>query len=93
VSGTLTYWVPDGENRFRMLRLTVCSDEDGAGRGLASLRRRRLTRILREASGQGASLSYSDLSMIMLASKSTLKRDVSYLRKLGISMPIGRRVA
>lgn len=93
MSGTLIYWVPDGEGRLKLLRLTVCSDEDADGGGLANQRRRRLTRILSEASGQGASLSYRDLSMIMLASKSTLKRDVSYLRSHGLEMPIGHRAA
>jgi hypothetical protein len=93
MSGTLIYWVPDGENRLRLLRLTVCSEEDGASGGLASQRRKRLTRIIKEALGQGASLSYRDLSMIMLASKSTLKRDISHLRRMGFEMPIGHKVA
>jgi hypothetical protein len=93
MSGTLVYWVPDGMDRFRLLKLTVCSDEDGESGGLASRRRMRLSRILREATRQGARLSYSDLSMIMLSSKSTLKRDVSYLRGLGVDIPIGSRAA
>jgi hypothetical protein len=93
MSGTLIYWVPDGENRLRQLRLTVCSSEDGEGGGTASRRRKMLTRILREASGQGGSLSYRDLCMIMLASKATIKRDISHLRRMGLEMPVGHKAA
>jgi hypothetical protein len=93
MSGTLTYLVPDGADRFKMLRLTVCADEDGEARGLAVQRRKRLSRILSEASGQGAKLSYRDLSIIMLASKSTLKRDLKYLRRHGLDAPMGQRVS
>jgi hypothetical protein len=79
--GKLIYPVPDGADRLKLLRLTVCSDDDGMAGGLASQRRRRLVRILSEASGQGAVLSYRDLSMIMLASKSTIKRDLKLIRR------------
>jgi|Deesub1362A_J573_1020465.scaffolds.fasta_scaffold00004_413 Fic family protein len=92
MSGTLIYWAKDGSNRFKSLRLTVCSEEDRHSRSLASLRRKRLSRILNEALTQGARLSYSDLCMIMLASKATLKRDVSHLRRLGMEVPLGGRV-
>lgn len=91
--GTLIYWVPEGTDRFRQLKLTVCSDDDGLAEGLAGRRRRMLCRILREASVQGVNLSYRDLCMIMLSSKSTLKRDVNYLRGLGVDIPIGHKAA
>ncbi len=77
-----------GENRLRSLKLTVCSEEDRQSSGLADLRRRKLSRLLREALSQGARLSYRDLSIIMLTSKATLKRDVSHLKKLGIETPL-----
>jgi DNA-binding transcriptional ArsR family regulator len=81
MSGTLVYWVPEGGNRIRSLKLTVCSDEDHGG--VSFVRRKRLSRLLKEASMQGAKLSYADLCMIMLASRATLKRDMNYLRKAG----------
>ena len=92
MSGTLVYWVPEGEGRLRSLRLTVCSEDDRQPEGLADLRRKKLSRILTEATAQGARLSYRDLSMIMLVSKATLKRDVSRLRSLGMEIPLGRTV-
>ena len=89
MNGTLTYWVPEGGNRLRSLRLTVCAETDGSCASLMDLRRRRLSRILGEAVAQGARLSYRDLSMIMLTSKATLKRDVSHLRSQGVDVPMG----
>jgi hypothetical protein len=89
MSGTLTYWVPEGENRLRLLKLTVCAEDEGPKYGVVKLRRKRLSRILSEAVAQGVKLRYKDLSMIMLTSKATLKRDVSHLRGQGLEMPIG----
>lgn len=86
MSGTLVYWAPEGGNRLRSLRLTLCREDDQDADDLRELRRKRLDRILREAGAQGARLSYSDLSMIMLTSKATLKRDVSYLRQNGVEV-------
>lgn len=88
MSGTLTYWVSLGDNRLMSVRLTLCSEDDRDTRGLADLRRRRLSRLLNEARLQGARLSYKDLSLIMLTSKATLKRDVSYLKGLGMEIPL-----
>lgn len=90
MSGTLVYWVEEGEGRLRSLKLTVCSDDDRQSGGIANLRRRKLSRLLSEAVTQGGRLSYKDLSMIMLASRATLKRDISHLRKLGVEIPLGR---
>lgn len=86
MSGKLVYWVPEGDGRLKTLKLTVCNEDDRASGGLAELRRKRLGRILSEATAQGAKLSYRDLSMIMLVSRATLKRDVSLMRKLGGGM-------
>jgi hypothetical protein len=89
MSGKLTYWVNDGKDRFRALKLTVCEDVDFQNTlGLSDQRRKRLIRILEEAFHQGARLSYRDLSMIMLTSKATLKRDVSYLRSIGVPVEL-----
>lgn len=73
---------------MRSLKLTVCAEEDRGG--MMSVRRRRLSRLLEEASLQGGRLSYRDLSMIMLSSKATLKRDMSHLRRSGFKIPVGR---
>lgn len=91
MSGTLTYWVLEGENRLRSLKLTVCAEDEGPSHGVVKLRRKRLSRILSEAVAQGVRLSYKDLSMIMLTSKATLKRDVSHLRGQGLELPLGGR--
>lgn len=93
MGGKLTYWVKDGGNRLRALRLTVLSESDRPISGLAGLRRQRLMRIVEEAHRQGGRLSYSDLSIIMLSSRATLKRDVSLLRQNGHHLHIGRAVA
>ncbi len=78
MKGSLMYWVREDRERVRTLKLTVCSDKDsdvlGKG-GLAELRRLRAQRLVSEAETQGARLSYRDLSLILLASKATLKRD------------------
>lgn len=90
MSGTLTYWVSDGGNSLKSLRLTICSDDDFSAEGLAELRRMRLHRILNEALAQGAKLTYNDLSMIMLTSKATIKRDISQMRMHGVAVPAGK---
>jgi hypothetical protein len=89
MDGTLTYWVPESRNRLKSLTLTVCASGEDSGCGIAERRRRRLSRILSEAVAQGARLRYRDLSIIMLASKATLKRDVSHLRRQGMKIAFG----
>jgi hypothetical protein len=92
MAGTLTYWVPDGEDRLKLLRLTVCSLGGTDCGGVTHRRRERVRMLVEEAALQGARLGYGDLAMILLASKATLKRDVSYLRRVGFQVPIGRMV-
>ncbi len=87
MAGILTYWVQEGDNRLRALKLTVCAEDEGSS-GVADLRRRRLSRILAEALAQGARLSYKDLGIIMLTSKATLKRDISHLRGQGVELQL-----
>lgn len=89
MKGILVYWVSDGVNRMRALRLTFCADEDRGA--IPQIRRQRIARILLEADHQGAKLNYRDLSMIMLSSKATLKRDMSYLRKHGQALGIAEK--
>ena len=87
----LTYLAKESGKRLRALRLTVMSEDEGQkGVGLAVRRRMRLARLVSEAHRQGGKLTYSDLSLIMLASRATLKRDVCYLRNTGLDLSIGR---
>ncbi len=90
MSGSLIYWVHEGENRFKSLNLTVCCEDDteDSANGLAEVRRKRLRRLIEEAKIQGSSLTYKDLKLILLTSTATLKRDFIYLRKMGITMPM-----
>lgn len=90
MNGILTYWVKEGANNLRTISLTICTDEDCELASVSASRRNKLTRLLSEASEQGCRLTYSDLSMIMLTSRATLKRDVSYLRKSGHSLHMER---
>jgi len=79
MKGDLVYWVRESKERLRSLKLTVCCEKDAAilnSGGLAELRRQRMMRLIDEARNQGARLSYRDLALILLTSKSTLKRDV-----------------
>ncbi len=77
--GTITYYVRDGKNTLRGIKLTLCCEEDFQylkNSGVSMLRRLRLRRFLKEAMSQGVKLSYRDLSLLLLASKATLKRDL-----------------
>jgi hypothetical protein len=75
----LVYWMRESRERLKGVTLTYCCDDDSdvlSRSGLAELRRQRALRLLKEAETQGAKLSYRDLSLILLTSKSTLKRDL-----------------
>jgi hypothetical protein len=89
ISGTLNFLAHDGRNRYRSLRLTVCSGGDWSNASSVDMRRARLGRLMEEATTQGARLSYRDLTMITLSSRATLKRDVRHLRRLGFNIPMG----
>lgn len=75
----LVYWMRESRERLKGLKFTYCCDNDLAilnSSGLAELRRQKALRLMAEAEKQGARLSYRDLSLILLTSKSTLKRDM-----------------
>lgn len=77
--GTITYYVRDGKNTLKGIKLTLCCEKDFEylkSSGISMLRRLRLRRLLKEAMAQGANLSYRDLSLLLLASKATIKRDL-----------------
>lgn len=76
--GTVTYYVRSGRDTLRQVKLTLCCEKDMEllKRGISSLRRVRLKRLMNEAASQGVRLSYRDLSLLLLASKATIKRDL-----------------
>lgn len=74
--------------------LTVVSESDDeilAAQGVAELRKTRIVRLCGEASEQDALLAYDDLTVLLLTSLSTIKRDLAYLRKHGMPVPIHRK--
>ncbi len=76
---SLVYWMRESRERLKSLKFTYCCDNDLAvlsRSGLAELRRQKALRLIEEAEQQGATLSYRDLSLILLTSRSTLKRDM-----------------
>lgn len=82
--GDLIYWVREGKGRLKSVKLTVCNEKDSDvlnEQGVVELRRQRVQRLLDQARNQGAKLSYRDLSLILLTSKATLKRDIKVGKK------------
>ena len=55
--------------------------------GVAALRRSKIQRLTREAQEQGAFLTQEDLARLLCASRSTVKRDIAWLRGAGIDVP------
>ena len=86
----LTYWVLEGAERYKPVRLTVFSEKDHDGYSQSEFRRLRLKRILSEALQQKAYLGYSDLEMILLSSRATIKRDIRFLRENGVDVNFRR---
>lgn len=77
--GIITYYVRDGKNTLKGIKLTLCCEQDFEhlkNLGVSRLRRLRIRRLLQEAMSQGVKLSYRDLSLLLLASKATIKRDL-----------------
>ncbi len=91
--GRIEYFLKNGSVRKIFLTLIGQSDEEVLKReGLRRLRLRRILRLTHEAEEQGTLLRYEDLSALLLTSISTLKRDVSYLERMGKRVPLrGRR--
>lgn len=82
--GQLTYWARQGRSTLKSLKLSVCTERDMeviCSSGLAESRRNRIVRLIEEARGQGVRLTYKDLSLILVTSKATLKRDMREIRR------------
>jgi hypothetical protein len=71
------------------VNLTLESPDDlqALRHGVAALRRSKIQRLTREAQGQGALLTQEDLARLLCASRSTIKRDIAYLRSQGVDVP------
>jgi len=89
-------YIPLGQGKGgRKLSLTLIGQGDSGilrGEGLASLRKKRLLRLVREAGSQDMLLSYEDLAALLMTSVSTLKRDIGEIEGKGHRVPLkGRR--
>ncbi len=84
MNSKLMWYVKNGKDTIRSIRLSLCCEKEIEilrEKGIGELRRNRLKRLLEEASCEGVRLTHTDLTLILLTSKSTLKRD---LRACGI---------
>jgi biotin operon repressor len=62
-------------------------DLEALSQGVAALRRGKIQRLTREAQEQGALLTQEDLARLLCASRSTIKRDIGWLRQRGLDVP------
>ena len=71
------------------ITLTLDSPDDLAAlrAGTATLRRSKIQRLTVEAQEQGALLTQEDLARLLCTSRSTIKRDIAYLRSQGVAVP------
>ncbi len=80
--GKIVYGIQKGDAITRVVNLSL--DHEGTekkGTSLAELRRERMKSLMNEAATQGVKLSQKDLSLLLLSSKATIKRDMKILRK------------
>ena len=71
------------------LKLTIRHADDAKIRyehGLLALRRQKMQRLSEEAVVQGAALSQEDLAELLCTDRSTILRDIAYLRTQGIEI-------
>jgi biotin operon repressor len=69
------------------LTLDHADDVEALRHGVAALRRNKIQRLTREAQEQGALLTQEDLARLLCTSRSTIKRDIAWLRGEGIAVP------
>jgi len=80
---------PITECKRELVNLTYDSPDDleALRQGVAALRRSKIQRLTWEAQEQGALLTQEDLARLMCTSRSTIKRDIAWLRGAGVSVP------
>ena len=78
-----------GECKRVAVTLTLDNPDDLEAwrQGVAALRRSKIQRLTREAQEQGALLSQEDLARLLCASRSTVKRDIARLPRVGLDVP------
>ncbi len=69
------------------LTLDNADDVEALRQGVAALRRSKIQRLTREAQEQGGLLTQEDLVRLLCASRSTIKRDIAWLREAGLDVP------
>jgi hypothetical protein len=89
ISGDIPPGRPIAESKRVPINLTVDSPDDlvALRHGVAALRRIKIQRLTQEAQEQGALLTQEDLARLLCTSRSTVKRDIAYLRTEGINVP------
>jgi hypothetical protein len=88
ISGDTPPGRPIAESKRVPINLTVDSPDDlvALRHGVAALRRSKIQRLTQEAQEQGALLTQEDLARLLCTSRSTVKRDIAYLRTEGINV-------
>lgn len=84
MKGTISYRVKRRLGDKQSLELTLCCEDEASAvekRSLAQRRRARIVRLINEASRQGGRLTYNDLSLLLLSSKATIKRDLKMIKQ------------
>ena len=71
------------------ITLTLDSPDDleALRMGIAALRRSKIQPLTVEAQEHGALLTQEDLARLLCSSRSTIKRDIAYLRSQGVAVP------
>lgn len=80
---------PVAECKRVPINLTMDSADDleAFRQGVAALRRSKIQRLTQEAQEQEALLTQEDLARLLCTSRSTIKRDIAYLRAQGVDVP------
>ena len=79
--------LPDCPRIAVSLTLDSPDDLEALRWGVAALRRSKIQRLTVEAYEQGALLTQEDLARLLCTSRSTIKRDVAYLRSEDVAVP------
>jgi hypothetical protein len=79
--------LPDCSRIAIILTLDSPDDLESLRLGISALRRHKIQRLTVEAQEQGALLTQEDLARLLCTSRSTIKRDIAYLRSQDVAVP------